>query len=323
MKKCLIFGGSVFVGKAIAEGFVREGHQVYVLNRGNHSNVNGCIHLQADRNDGDQLDRALEGINFDIVVDGSAYEPFQTRLAIQCLSGRVSHFIHISSAAVYQQTEVYPLTEESPVGVHKLWGDYGRGKYLCEQELIKSFQEDGFPMTIFRPFYIYGPGNNLDREMYIFRRLVKRRPIIVPGNGSSLIQFGHIDDLVEGLVQCMLQEKSFGQIYNIAGDEVVTLKGWVEACAEVVGMTPKMELVRGNVGFEARQWFPFRDVHLFGSCHKLKQHLGIQPRFSLLEGLRDMYNKMDKELFTQPMVCSEVERAILKDVTGRVEGDSH
>ncbi|TCP60606.1 NAD-dependent epimerase/dehydratase family protein [Baia soyae] len=146
MKKCLVFGGSVFVGRAIAEGFVRGGNQVYVLNRGNGANPDGCIHLRADRNDADQVARALSGLSFDIVVDASAYEPFQTRLAIQCLLGRVGHFIHISSAAVYQQTEEYPLTEESPIGVNKLWGDYGKGKYLCEQELQKSFQEDGFPM---------------------------------------------------------------------------------------------------------------------------------------------------------------------------------
>ncbi|TCP64849.1 hypothetical protein EDD57_13731 [Baia soyae] len=121
----------------------------------------------------------------------------------------------------------------------------------------------------------------------------------------------------------MLQEKSFGQIYNIAGNEIVTLKEWVEACAEAVGIEPQMELIDGNIGFEARQWFPFRDASLFGSCDKLKQQLRIQPRFSLLEGLRDTYNKVDKKRFTEPIIYSEVERAILEDVIGKTEGEQH
>ena len=55
MANCLVFGGSVFVGEAIARKLIESGHDVYVLNRGNHPIPEGCKHLKADRNDASQL----------------------------------------------------------------------------------------------------------------------------------------------------------------------------------------------------------------------------------------------------------------------------
>lgn len=315
MAICLVLGGGRFVGRAIAKRLVAEGNEVYVLNRGNHPTPKGCKQLIADRNDPDQLAAALEGLQFDFVYDSSAYTPQQTRLAIQCLVGRVKHFLHISTAAVYQDTEEFPLTESSPAGFNKFWGEYGIEKYRCEQELLKSFREDGFPVTIFRPFYIYGPGNNLDRETYVFRRLLNNAPIILPGMGRSVIQFGHIDDLVDTLIDLTGKPESFGEIYNVTGEEAVTMQGWVKKCAEVIGVTPQIFLVEAKeVGYTPKEWFPFRDIHFFGSIQKLSQQFGLRPRYSLLEGLQQTLEKTSKEYLKQSFTPSEVELDILQKI---------
>ncbi|SFS64160.1 NAD-dependent epimerase/dehydratase family protein [Marininema halotolerans] len=314
MKTCLIFGGSVFVGRSIAERLVQAGYRVYVLNRGNYPTPTGCIQITADRNDMNQITQVFEELSFDVVFDGSAYHPKQTAIATQCLLGKTKHFIHISSASVYLRTESFPVifTEESPVGHNPNWGTYGYEKYQCEQLLRKAFLESGFPITIFRPFYIYGKGNNLNREKYIFHRLLKKESILVPRNGSTQIQFGHIDDLVHGLVACMLKEESYGEIYNIAGHEVVSFTEWIQICAEVVGVDPEIKLVKDKHGdHHPRQWFPFRDTHLVGNCAKLRAHLGITPRVRLLEGLQDTYESVKEELIEKPVVHTEAERRIL------------
>ncbi len=313
MGTCLVLGGGRFVGRAIANRLVAEGNEVYVLNRGNHPTPKGCKQLIADRNDPDQLAAALNSLQFDYVYDISAYTPKQTLLAIQLLTGRVKHFLHISSAAVYQDTEEFPLTETSPAGFNKFWGEYGIEKYRCEQELLKSFREDGFPVTIFRPFYIYGPGNHLDRESYVFRRLLNHAPIILPGMGRPIIQFGHIDDLVDTLMYLTGKPESFGEIYNVTGEEAVTMQGWVKKCAEVIGVTPQIILVEvKEVGYTSKEWFPFRDIHFFGSINKLNRQFEIRPRYSLLEGLKQTLKKSSIENLQQSFALSEAERDILK-----------
>ncbi|GAE88802.1 NAD-dependent epimerase/dehydratase family protein [Acetivibrio straminisolvens] len=157
MKKALVFGGSIFVGKAIAEKLLEMGYAVYVLNRGNHSNPKGTIHLKADRNSLEEVSNVCKGINFDIVADCSAYTPNQTKIAIQAINHNIKHYIHISSAAVYIDENIYPYTEESKRGTCPVWGDYSTNKYLCEEVLFKEYKENGFPVTILRPFYLYGP----------------------------------------------------------------------------------------------------------------------------------------------------------------------
>ncbi|QDR81039.1 NAD-dependent epimerase/dehydratase family protein [Sporomusa termitida] len=252
MKTCLVFGGSKFVGRAVATRLVQAGNQVYILNRGNNSTPPDCIQLLADRNNHREVMSVLEGLKFDVVFDISAYNPAQTKIAIDCLAGRIGHFIHISSATVYRHTEEYPLNEESETGSNSIWGTYGTGKYLCELELRRSFQEKLFPITIFRPFYLYGPGNSHDRETYVFRWLLQNKPIIVPRKGQTIVQFGHIDDLVNAVMQSMLQEKSFGQIYNISGERSITFQGWLEACAKAVEVEPHMVFVEPGVRYEQR-----------------------------------------------------------------------
>lgn len=291
-----MFGGSKFVGRAVVNRLVSEGHDVYVLNRGNNPTPDGSQQLIADRNNFGDLSKVLGNRDFDTVYDISAYTPEQTRLAINCLEGKTKHYLHISSASVYLESGEYPLTEDSPTGFNELWGDYGKEKYLCEQELLKSFQDHNFPMTIFRPFYIYGPGNNLDRESYIFRRILNRATVIIPGMGRPLIQFGHVNDLVDALLYVTGKSKAFGEIYNIGDSRAFSMQGWVETCGAVVGIEPKIKLVEAQtVGYSSRQWFPFRDVHLFGSSTKIYKHFGIASKFSLLEGLRDTFEKTKRQ----------------------------
>lgn len=149
---------------------------------------------------------------------------------------------------------------------------------------------------------------------YIFKRLVQKKPIVVPGRGRPIIHFGHIDDLTSAIMKCILKKESFGQIYNVAGDSYITFKGWIESCAEAVNICPDILLVESNeVGFQAREWFPFRDIHLFGSVEKMKNQLGIYPRIDLVHGLRDTFDKTDNSLLKEPILHSKAELSILDD----------
>ena len=70
MKKILVTGGTTFVSKYVAEYFVGQGYEVYVLNRNTKSQVNGVKLINGDRNNIGDL---LKNIHFDVVADITAY----------------------------------------------------------------------------------------------------------------------------------------------------------------------------------------------------------------------------------------------------------
>lgn len=71
MRKILITGGTVFVSRYIAEYFVFQGDEVYVLNRNTKPQSDGVILIEADRHD---LKDRLRDYYFDVVID-TAYRP--------------------------------------------------------------------------------------------------------------------------------------------------------------------------------------------------------------------------------------------------------
>ena len=71
--------------------------------------------------------------------------------------------------------------------------DCSAGKADTEAWLHK----EGIPFTSFRPTYIYGPGNYNPVERWFFDRIVHNRPIPLPGDGSTITQLGHVEDLAD------------------------------------------------------------------------------------------------------------------------------
>src|SRR4030095_7050699 len=180
----LIIGGSRFVGPLLVS--LLEKHSLTVFNRGRipveyPENVE---FIKGDRDEMFNIDK-----KFDAVVDMCAYEGRQTKAAIEELD--FSFFLHMSTAAVYRKSEIFPLNELSPIGEWPLWGEYNKGKVQCE----KVLSESGLDYAAIRPVYILGPNNYAPRERFIYSRLRKGQEMILPGNGEALAQFVFAKDV--------------------------------------------------------------------------------------------------------------------------------
>ncbi|OWK21278.1 hypothetical protein AJ88_19460 [Mesorhizobium amorphae CCBAU 01583] len=90
--------------------------------------------------------------------------------------------------------------------------DYGVEKAAADAFLIEKAEQ--LPVTIFRPPYLYGPGNDNDRESFIWARCLQRRPVVLPGNGETLIQFLHAGDLADIMVHAAASEAIGAQVFN-------------------------------------------------------------------------------------------------------------
>jgi dTDP-glucose 4,6-dehydratase len=187
----LVLDQGTFVGKEITKKFLKLGHNICIMDDGNMMPIEKANYITADRNDSVQVISKLEDAIFDVVIDLSAEFVEHTKTVVNCLKNSVRHFIQISSAAVYKESSCQPVVEVSPRGFNPNWWNSSRHKYLIEEFLLKFHNENNFPVTILRPFYIYGSENDNYQENYIFQRLIQRIPIMVPSKGQTIIQFGH------------------------------------------------------------------------------------------------------------------------------------
>ena len=302
MKKILIMGGNQFVGKEIAKKFLEKNNTVYVLNRGTRKNIEGVIFLKIDRDNYIEMKNTLKDIEVDVIVDVSAYTEEQVNILHKVMKNKFKQYILISSASIYNNIKCTPVNEESHTGENLIWGDYAKNKYLAEKKTIENSKIYNFKYTIFRPFYIYGIGNNLDRENYFFSRIKYNLPVFIPSK-NNIIQFGYIEDLALAIESSIDNSDFYNQIFNISGNEYVTMSEFVEICGKVINKKVMIEYINTEENkIKARDWFPFREVNLFGDISKL-ENTGFRNTYSLVQGLEKTYKYNDEnDLILKPVL---------------------
>ncbi len=284
--RVLIMGGTRFIGVYLTRILVEQGHEVVLFNRGNHpAPVQGVVQLKGDRTDPAQLKQALAGQLFDAVFDNNGRELSDTQPLVELFKDRIQQFIYMSSAGVYLKSDQMPHTEGDAIDPNSRH----KGKAETEAYLIA----ERFPFTAFRPTYIYGPQNYNDLEAWFFDRVVRDRPILIPGNGQHLTQFGHVKDLARAMGLAMGNPKAVGQIYNISGQTSVTFDGLARTCAAVAGKSANdlkiMHYDPKAFDFGKRKPFPLRAQHFFADIHKAQSDLNWAPEFDLVSGLKDSF----------------------------------
>ena len=199
----------------------------------------GSHSLIADIHQPEDVRAALEGLQFDVVVNWIAYTPADIERDLSLFKGRVGQYIFISSAAAYQKPSAhYLITEATPL--HNPFWDYARNKIACEERLLRAHDEEGFPATIVRPSHTYetnfpvaiGGGGSYT----IADRLKKGRPIIVHGDGTALWVVTHAEDFGRGFMGLLGNQEAIGQAFHITSDEVQPWEQIYRTIAEALGV---------------------------------------------------------------------------------------
>ena len=247
--RVLVMGGTQFNGLALVHELVRQGHEVAVCNRGRtESDIPDSVgRLIADRTDHEQLRTVLGGTEWDCVHDVSAYHPEDVDIMMELFRDAVGHYVFASSTVTYQ-SQNRPITEDDPDDRGETQIEYGLHKLLCEDRLFAAHADWGFPATTVPFSMVLGPHNAMtDREQRMFARLQAGRPILVPGDGSTRLQVGDVDDQARALEQLMGRPATFGRRYNLTGAESVTRNEYVALCAAAVGVDADVHHIPADV----------------------------------------------------------------------------
>ena len=240
--KVLVMGGTQFNGFALVRELVRTGHDVTILNRGKTEAPipRSVKRLICDRTDADAMRATLGGLEFDCIHDVSAYRPEDVQQMVDIFRGRTGHYIFASSTVIYAATNSLPISEGHPVDRSEAQNQYGLNKLLCEDILVREHRENGFPASLTAYSMVFGPRNIIpEREQRMYMRLLAGRKVLIPGDGTTLGQIGHVEDEARALCAMMQNPKTFGRRYNLTGAECYTDEGYVDTFAEVVGVAPE------------------------------------------------------------------------------------
>lgn len=284
--RILVMGGTRFIGVYLTKLLVAQGHEVVLFNRGKKpAPVEGLQTIVGDRTDAATLKSALAGESFDAIFDNNGRELSDTQPLVELFGDKVQHFVYVSSAGVYLKSDQMPHIEGDAVDPNSRH----KGKFETEAYL----QAQGVPFTSVRPVYIYGPQNYNPLEAWFFDRIVRNRPVPIPGNGMHLTQLGHVQDLAEAMVAVLGNDTAIGQIYNISGEKAVTFDGLARACAQAAGKDPAdLKIVHYDpkaFDFGKAKAFPMRVQHFFTAIDKAQAELGWAPKFDLVTGLKDSF----------------------------------
>ena len=320
--KALVIGGTRFVGLRLVRALAQAGHDITLLNRGKMQAdlPPGINRLYADRRDADAIRNALKDQSFEVVYDMTGYQVRSVEPVVEALAGRVEHYIFQSTAGVYADGDTLPVAEDFPTLSAETtvsgFAAYEVEKVQCEQYLLRQVKEKLFPATIFRSPVIYGPENWMhDREFSFFVRLTKGLPVLVPGNGNTFLSFAHADDVARAHLAVAGVIRTVGQIYNITSADAITINGYVDHIASLVGAEPrKVYLDWGAMRGLEKGFFPFRaDKSSYYSGQKASDHFRFSPQFDIKSGLEDTYRwwagslGVEKTVFTPGKLGNDVD----------------
>ena len=242
--KVLFIGGTGFISTAVSRMAIERGMELYLLNRGiRSSEITGALQLTGDIHLPESIRNALKDLKFDVVVDWIAFTPEDIERDLSVFRGRTKQFVFISSASAYQKPPAnYVISESTPLE-NPYW-EYSRNKIACEDLLMKAYQEEAFPVTIVRPSYTYNTYLPVAIGGFgcytLADRMLKGKPIIVHGDGTSLWVNTHAEDFAKGFLGLLGYEKAIGQAFHITSDEVLTWNQIYQTIAEALGVEAKI-----------------------------------------------------------------------------------
>ena len=296
--RILVTGGAGFLGSHLCDRLINEGHEILCLDNFFTGRRQNIAHLLQDpkfeliRHDViDPFKVEVDQI-YKLACPASPphyqYNPIKTTKtsvmgAINCLglAKRVRARVFLASTSeVYGDPTVHPQDESywgnvNPIGRRSC---YDEGKRCAETLFFDYHRENGVDIRVVRIFNTYGPRMLADDGRVVSNFIVqalKGENLTVYGDGSQTRSFCYVDDLIDGFVRLMNQEKTVGPV-NIGNPGEFTMLELAELVLKKVGGKSKVT----NLPLPAddpKQRRP--DISL------AKETLGWEPKVPLEEGL--------------------------------------
>ena len=286
--RTLVIGGTRFLGRAVVERLLAQGHEVTLLNRGESgpSLFPGVPRLTMDRN-AISAETLGDGA-WDAVIDMCAYFPREIERTMAALRDRVERYVLVSTGSVYADSRPYPIREDAPMqdcsaeqARDTSMETYGQRKAECERALTRLAATADMPVFIGRPVVVYGPHDYTDR-MHFWLESVRRGRVTLPDDGMSIFHLIYAPDLARLFVAMVEAPGDRAGVYNVAATELYSLRDLVTQAAKVIGVEPEIAYAPAALletngvqpQFNLPLWMP--GEHFIADVSRAQTRLGFQ-----------------------------------------------
>ena len=322
--KILITGGAGFVGSHLADKLWSQGHEITIiddLSTGRYANV---AHLEGRErfqliigtilNEGlmerlirnsDKVFHMASAVGVKLIME----QPVKTietifhgtDVVLKYCSRYRKRVLIPSTSEVYGKSTQVPFNEDNDI----LKGSTSKHRwaYACAKELdeflaLAHWKETQLPVVVIRLFNTVGPRQTGQYGMVVpnfIKAALQNQPIPIHGDGNQSRCFGHVSDIVEGLVKAIENPDCFGQVINLGNPEEVSIKELAERIIEATGSKSKIEYIPYEVAYGAG----FEDMQRrVPDIQKAKRLIGFQPTRTLDNIITDVVNEFREQLKT-------------------------
>ncbi len=313
----LITGGTGFIGSRLALRCLEAGDRVVIYGqentpaeKQNRKTIEdaGAKIILASMTEREQLADALEDIDLvfhlaaaqhEANVPDSLFWDVNVKATKQLLEiateKGVNRFVHGSTIGVYGSVLSGQLDESSELRPDNI---YGVTKLAGEKVVLEAGNR--LPVVVIRISETYGSG---DRRLLKLFKAIDKKAFFMIGSGKNVHHLIYIDDLIDGFLAAASNDRASGEVFVLAGREIVTTNEMVATIARILGkkllpirvplfpmmaVAIAMESILRPMGIQPplhrRRMDFFKKSFLF-SLDKSRDILGFEPRYSFHDGV--------------------------------------
>ena len=303
----LVTGGAGFIGSHIVRTLLERGDRVRVLDNfstGKRENLAGLDVeiVEADLRDATRVTQACRGVETVFHQAAFVSVPQSMKEPVDCFDVNVTgtasllqaahkygvrRVVFASSAAVYGDSDAYPLSEETPLRPLSPYAASKRVDEIYGQLYTTSF---GLEVVGLRYFNVYGPRQRPDSQYaaavpIFIRRLLENKPITIFGDGGQTRDLIFVGDVVRANLVAAVHPSAPGQVFNICTGLETRINDLIEILQDLFPSAPMPEFTEPRAGDIYRS---------IGSPQKAADLLGFRAGVSLAEGLRQTVEQVDR-----------------------------
>jgi UDP-glucose 4-epimerase len=317
--RVLVTGGSGFIGSHVVDRLLAAGIQpcIFDLMPSPYHPTDEVDMVLGDLIDTEGLERAMDGCDavihlaavadVGIVAEGpSDAEKTNARGTLSVLEAAraagVGRVIYGSTIWVYGKADEGTVDEEATLVLPR--HVYTATKLAGEMYCASYAELYDLPFTILRFGIPYGPRARPSAVIPIFiRKAIAGEPLTIAGDGMQTRRFIYVEDLADGIVRA-LDPRAVNRVYNLAGDETVTIRELAETVQEHLGDVEIVHVPGRNGDFGGAEISSRRAEQELGWRASTRLHEGVGRYLAWLNATPVARPEMAVAVSTAPRVRS-------------------
>lgn len=302
-----ITGGTGFIGKRLLARLVERGDMVRLLTRDSVLSeqsplviAHKCDLVTAGVS---ELSSMLDGVDVLYHCAGQltdtqrmrALHVDATRKLVEAASGRIGHWVQLSSVGVYGPVHDGAISEESAINPI---GEYEITKAESDRIVVEGAMRGGFTYSILRPSNVFG-ASMTNLSLFKMISMIDRGRFFYIGRSGASANYVHVDNVAEGLIRCGQMEAACNMTFNLS--DHLPLEQFVGIIARTLGRPapqlriplPLARLMGATLG--RLHGFPLTQSRVSAltlrsiyPISRIQQALGYRHLITMEEGLREL-----------------------------------